>query len=93
MGKSKDRSLLKLEQRKLKKEKMKGSLLTVYENTWVPGKVTIKEYYRVVLANDPKEYFFRMKQVLGNIEEIRDYHKNVILPMMEKAVVDSKIMK
>ena len=37
--------------------------------------------------------FFRMKAILGNIEDIKDYHKTVVLPMMEKAVADSKIMK
>ena len=31
--------------------------------------------------------------MLGNIDAIREYHENVILPMMEKAVGDSKIMR
>ena len=53
----------------------------------------MSKYYIIVMVKDLTEFFFRMKQILGNIEEIRDYHKNVILPMMEKAVVDSKIMK
>ena len=44
MGKSKDRYLLKLEQRKQKKDNRIGGLLSVYEKTWVPGKVTINEY-------------------------------------------------
>ena len=39
------------------------------------------------------EKHFRMNQMLGNIDAIREYHENVILPMMEKAVGDSKIMR
>jgi hypothetical protein len=31
--------------------------------------------------------------MLGNIEDIRDYHKGVMLPKMEKAVTNAKLMR
>ena len=31
--------------------------------------------------------------MLGNIEEIRDYHKHVMLPRMEKAVDNAGLMR
>ena len=36
---------------------------------------------------------FRVKLMLGNIEEIRDYHKHVMLPRMEKAVDNAGLMR
>ena len=35
----------------------------------------------------------RVKLMLGNIEEIRDYHKHVMLPRMEKAVDNAALMR
>ena len=37
--------------------------------------------------------FFRAKLMLGNIEELRDYHKHVMLPKMETAVDNAVIMR
>ena len=31
--------------------------------------------------------------MLGNIEDIKDYHRKVLLPKMEEAVGDSKLMR
>ena len=31
--------------------------------------------------------------MLGNIEDIKDYHKKVLLPKMEEAVGDAKLMR
>ena len=31
--------------------------------------------------------------MLGNIEDIRDYHKKVMLPKMEKAVDNANLMR
>ena len=36
---------------------------------------------------------FRVRQMLGNMEDIKDYHKKVLLPKMEKAVGDAKLMR
>ena len=38
-------------------------------------------------------YFLRMKQMLGNIEEIRDLHKHSILPGLEEAEKDSNLIR
>ena len=35
----------------------------------------------------------RVKLMLGNIEELRDYHKHVMLPKMETAVDNAVIMR
>ena len=40
-----------------------------------------------------KVFCFRVFQILGNIEDIKDYHKQVILPKMEKAVGNSDLMR
>ena len=37
--------------------------------------------------------FFRARQLLGNIEELKDYHKKVILPSLEKAVENPELMR
>jgi len=34
-----------------------------------------------------------IRQMLGNIEDIKDYHKRVMLPRMEEAVKDVKLMR
>eukprot|EP00092_Neocalanus_flemingeri_P027093 GFUD01029380.1.p1 GENE.GFUD01029380.1~~GFUD01029380.1.p1 ORF type:complete len:410 (+),score=112.23 GFUD01029380.1:121-1350(+) len=34
-----------------------------------------------------------IRQMLGNIEDIKDYHKRVMLPKMEEAVKDVKLMR
>ena len=31
--------------------------------------------------------------MLGNLEDIKDYHKKVFLPRLEEAVSDSKLMR
>ena len=36
---------------------------------------------------------FRVKLMLGNIEELRDYHKHVMLPRMEKAIDNPGLMR
>jgi len=33
------------------------------------------------------------RQLLGNIEELKDYHKKVILPSLEKAVENPELMR
>ena len=35
----------------------------------------------------------RVKLMLGNIEELRDYHKYVMLPRLETAVDNAKLMR
>lgn len=35
----------------------------------------------------------RVKLMLGNMEELRDYHKHVMLPKMETAVDNAVIMR
>ena len=35
----------------------------------------------------------RVRQMLGNLEDIKDYHKKVFLPRLEEAVSDSKLMR
>ena len=34
-----------------------------------------------------------MRDLLGNIEDIKDYHKQVILPKLEKAGADSRLIR
>merc|ERR1719154_62548 len=34
-----------------------------------------------------------VRQMLGNMEDIKDYHKKVMLPKMEEAVGDAKLMR
>ena len=38
-------------------------------------------------------FTFRIRQMLGNIEDIKDYHKRVMLPRMEEAVKDVTLMR
>ena len=35
----------------------------------------------------------RVKLMLGNMEELRDYHKHVMLPRMETAVDNAAVMR
>ena len=35
----------------------------------------------------------RVRQMLGNLEEIRDYHSKVMLPRLERAVGDPQLMR
>ena len=39
-----------------------------------------------------RTFIFRMNAIFGNLETIKNYHKAVVLPMVEKAVVESKVM-
>ena len=34
-----------------------------------------------------------MRQMLGNIEDVRDFHRRVMLPRMEEAVGDASLMR
>ena len=35
----------------------------------------------------------RVRQMLGNIEDLRDFHRRVMLPRMEEAVGDASLMR
>ena len=37
--------------------------------------------------------FHRVRCMVGNIEDIRDYHKKVMLPRMEKAAENAQLMR
>ena len=37
--------------------------------------------------------FYRVRCMVGNIEDIRDYHKKVMLPRMEKAAENAHLMR
>ena len=43
--------------------------------------------------SDLTPVIFRVRLMLGNIEELRDYHKHVMLPKMETAVDNAAIMR
>ena len=43
--------------------------------------------------SDVYKNIFRVRLMLGNIEELRDYHKHVMLPKMETAVDNAAIMR
>ena len=38
-------------------------------------------------------FFIRMNAIFGNIEDIKEFHKAVVLPMLEKALKDSNILR
>ena len=39
------------------------------------------------------DFSVRVKLMLGNMEELRDYHKHVMLPRMETAVDNAAVMR
>ena len=51
---------------------------------------------KLIISEDdimPNSLLFRVKLMLGNIEELRDYHKFVMLPRIESAVDNAKLMR
>ena len=55
--------------------------------------VTSGEQVRSLLGKIKVIIPFRMKAMLRNIRDIRDYHKKIFLPRLENAVEDSKTMR
>ena len=53
----------------------------------------VKSKLLCVASAADKNIFSRVRQMLGNLEDIKDYHKKVFLPRLEEAVSDSKLMR
>ena len=53
----------------------------------------VKSKLFCVTSAAEKLLFFRVRQMLGNLDDIKDYHKKVFLPRLEEAVSDSKLMR
>ena len=37
--------------------------------------------------------YFSMRVVMGNLEDLKDYHRNTVLPKLEESVQDSELIR
>jgi len=92
-GKFSDRQYQSLDHRKLKKNKRNRSHLQLSNVNKTYGSLSSQESCDEIKETIKEVSQLEVRQMLGNIEDIRDYHKKVMLPKMEKAVDNANLMR
>eukprot|EP00092_Neocalanus_flemingeri_P086013 GFUD01108316.1.p1 GENE.GFUD01108316.1~~GFUD01108316.1.p1 ORF type:complete len:192 (+),score=50.10 GFUD01108316.1:43-576(+) len=93
-GKFNDCQIQSLDRRKLKKTKRNRSNQDLSSGHTIHGSFSSQESSNGIGIETAREVSkLEMRQMLGNIEDIRDYHKKVMLPKMEKAMDNAQLMR